>query len=267
MDERSAVSAVPASPTGKVRVGFFSFTEVTDPGAHRSYNEWHQLDHLPEQYPIPGIAWGQRWVSTPACRAARLVDGGRLAPIHYVTLYLMTDPVSETLRAFAELGRYLHEVGRFHDQRRSLLSGPFDAVSAHAAARALVSAAAVPFRPATGVYVVVERLSQDADESRLRDPVDSERVLGVAGVAGVWSFAASAPDPSHADDPIAGRWRPGPHRITVCYLDGEPLQVAGALGPLLVDADRGPGGLEVVFAGPFETIMPWQWDWFDRVDR
>ena len=55
----------------KVKAGFFSFTEVTDPKEHRAYNEWHQLDHLPEQFPLRGIAFGQRWVSTPACAAAR----------------------------------------------------------------------------------------------------------------------------------------------------------------------------------------------------
>ena len=38
-------------PTNKVKLGFFSFTEVTDPGQHRAYNEWHQLDHMPEQHP------------------------------------------------------------------------------------------------------------------------------------------------------------------------------------------------------------------------
>ena len=49
--------------------GFFSFTEITDETAHRGYNAWHQLDHLPQQLPLPGIAHGQRWVSTPACRS------------------------------------------------------------------------------------------------------------------------------------------------------------------------------------------------------
>jgi len=33
-------------------LGFFSFTEVTDPSAHEAYNAWHQLDHLPEQFTI-----------------------------------------------------------------------------------------------------------------------------------------------------------------------------------------------------------------------
>ena len=69
-----------AQVSNKIRVGFFSFTEITDPAEHRSYNEWHQLDHMPEQYPLPGIAYGQRWVSTPACRAARAVSGAAPRP-------------------------------------------------------------------------------------------------------------------------------------------------------------------------------------------
>jgi hypothetical protein len=110
----------------KVKVGFFSFTEITDPSEHHSYNEWHQLDHMPEQYPLAGMAFGQRWVSTPACRAARAVDGALLAPVHYVTLYLMTEPIEATLEAFHALGGELRAVGRFHQHRRALVSGPFE---------------------------------------------------------------------------------------------------------------------------------------------
>ena len=87
----------------KVRLGFFSFTEITDPSEHHSYNQWHQLDHMPEQFPLDGIAYGQRWVSTPACRAARAVSEPPLDSIHYMTLYLMTDPVERTLREFMQL--------------------------------------------------------------------------------------------------------------------------------------------------------------------
>ena len=64
---------------GKVRIGFFSFTEITDPAEHRSYNEWHMYDHMPEQFPIGGIVYGQRWVSTPACTANRAASSGPLA--------------------------------------------------------------------------------------------------------------------------------------------------------------------------------------------
>jgi hypothetical protein len=253
-DAREA--AVVSGPAGEVRIGFFSFTEVTDPGAHRAYNEWHQLDHLPEQLPVPGIAWGQRWVSTPACRAARAVDGELLRPVHYMTLYLMTDPVDTTLDEFAGLARRLHEEGRFFGPRRSHLSGPFDVVAAAAAPRVSVSAAALPYRPTTGVYVVVEELAEGADPAVLRRAGDAGPVLEVPGVAGLWRFTAR---PSEA----GLRWRAGERRVTVCFLDGDVLAASELLAPPLVAAGRAAGGLEAVFAGPFETVTPWRWDWFD----
>src|SRR5262249_34488518 len=115
----------PGAEVNKIRVGFFSFTEITDPGEHRSYNKWHQLDHMPEQCAVEGIAFGQRWVSTPACRAARAVSESPLDAIHYMTLYLMTEPVDRTLREFMELGRDLHAANRFHLARAARLSGRF----------------------------------------------------------------------------------------------------------------------------------------------
>ena len=145
----------------KVSHGFFSFTEITDPNAHAAYNAWHQLDHLPEQYPLAGIVYGQRWVSTPACRAARAVNGSALDPIHYVTCYLMSEPIRQTLDDFFALGAELHRLDRFFDARRALLTGPFRAHDAVAAPRVLVSAAAVPYRPHRGVYVVVEGPTAD----------------------------------------------------------------------------------------------------------
>jgi hypothetical protein len=228
----------------KVKVGFFSFTEITDPGEHHAYNEWHQLDHMPEQFPLPGIAFGQRWVSTPGCRAARAVDGELLAPIHYVTLYLMTEPIDETLRDFMDLGRELHEVDRFHQHRRAHLSGPFLVDGTAAAPRVLVSAEAVPYRPNRGVYVVVA----EGDEPGVDTPgLDIGAALEVPGVAGVWTFRPR--------DDFAARWKTGRRTVTVCWLDGEPLAVAPGLDARLSGAPA--------FAGPFETVVPWQWDWFD----
>jgi hypothetical protein len=217
----------------KVKIGFFSFTEITDPREHRSYNEWHQLDHMPEQFPLPGVAYGQRWVSTPACRARRAVSRPPLDPIHYVTLYLMTEPVEQTLQEFRALGARLHDLGRFHRHRKARLSGPFPLVRTAAAARVLVSAAAVPFRPHRGIYVTV------AGGPRATLPVDEW--CDRPGVAGAWAFGDGA------------------RTITVAWLDEEPLAVADRLAPV------SPGGL--VLAGPFETITPWEWDWFDDRPR
>ncbi len=246
--------AYPPPPLGKVQVGFFSFTEITDPAEHRSYNEWHMLDHMPEQYPLPGVLWGQRWVSTPACRAARAVDGPLLSGMHYLTLYLMGEPLHETLRLFDELGRQLHQLDRFHQHRRALVAGPFRAAGARVAARALVSSAAVPFRPNRGVYVVVDEPGAGTGAAGGDERSELEAAVALPGVAGAWWFTAEADLP--------GRWRPDARRVTVCYLDEAPLEVAGALAPVLLDGSAATGHTPL-FAGPLEAIVPWQWDWFE----
>src|SRR5687768_7820437 len=102
--------------------GYLSFTEV-DPGGHDAYNRWHLFDHLPEQYALNGVAWGQRWVLLPQQRAVARVEPP-LDRIHYVTLYLLTEPFDETVAAFRTLGRRLRDAGRFDRHRTSHLSGP-----------------------------------------------------------------------------------------------------------------------------------------------
>jgi hypothetical protein len=133
----------------KVAGGFVSFTEV-EPGAHRSYNEWHLFDHLPEQLPLPGVVWGQRWVVRPG---AAVVAEPPLDRVHYVTLYLMAEPLDEAVRGFFALAGELRAAGRFHEQRTSHLSGLAPVVSAAAAPRALVAPEVVPYRPHRGVHV------------------------------------------------------------------------------------------------------------------
>lgn len=248
----------------KVRLGFFSFTEITDPSAHRAYNEWHQLDHMPEQFPLPGIAGGTRWVSTPLRRSQRLVDGDALGPVHYVTLYLMAEPVEQTLDDFGALGVRLHQEDRFFDARRAPLSGPFDVLAACAAPRVRVSAEALAFRPTTGVYVIVDAAGA-VDPDNPADPADSGwrmvpegdlDLVGVDGIAGVWVFASSS---------RAGKrqWPEGRHRITVCYLDGNVDDAVARLGPALAHRQPRPDGTKTILAGPFDSIVPWQWDWFE----
>jgi hypothetical protein len=229
----------------KFKVGFFSFTEITDPGEHRSYNAWHMLDHLPEQYPIRGIAYGQRWVSTPACTAARAVSRPPLDATHYVTCYLMSDPVEETLAEFFELGQEMARAGRFHQHRRAVLSGPYAVVDGVAAPRVRVRPEAVPFRPHHGIYVVVA-------ESEL--PAMTRALVAVDGVAGAWTFRSTREPTSES----AGEPAVEARSVTVGWLDGDPVSTA-------VELSRLVAGLPAVrFAGPFETITPWRWDWFDE---
>lgn len=250
------MTTVHGGETGGVRAGFFAFTEVTDPSAHVAYNEWHQLDHLPEQMPIPGIFHGQRWVLSPRCRDAALVVRGDLAIAQYVTVYLMSDPLEETTARFFELARALHREDRFFAHRRAVSSGLLSVTGALAAGRVRVSAAAVPYRPNRGIYAVVDTGSDPA-----RDEGRAGALVSVPGVAGVWTFSSGDCVAAAGDDGGSGRGISG--SVTVCYLDGDPVEVAAAVGAGgIVDAscDR------VAFAGPLETIQPWRWSWFDERD-
>ncbi len=102
-----------------------------------------------------------------------------------------------------------------------------------------VSDEVVPFRPHRGVYVIV------SPESGTHTAAD--RLLAVDGVAGVWSFTST----TAATNPM---WTPGAHRVTVCYLDDEPLQVAETIAPVLEG--------QPLLAGPFESLVRWDWEPF-----
>jgi hypothetical protein len=206
-------------------LGFFSFTEVTDPSAHEAYNAWHQLDHMPEQFTIEGITFGQRWVRSPRCRTAEARSGTLLEPFHYMTLYLMRD--AEVVPPFFALAERLWSEDRFFTARRAVLSGPFEVVGAWAAPRVAISAGAVPFRPAHGVYAVVG------------PAIDGERLIDAHGVAGAWQF------------------RDEKRTVTVAFVDGDLWHAAAELGPLC--AEHGP---DLEWAGPLERVDAFRWDWF-----
>jgi len=212
-------------------LGFFSFTEITDPSAHEAYNAWHQLDHLPEQFTVDGISFGQRWVRSPRCREVEAANGPELGPFHYMTLYLMRDEL--VVPPFFALAERLRAEDRFFAARRALLSGPFDVVGRWAAPRVAVSAGAVPFRPSQGVYVVVG------------PAVDGATLIDHAGVAGAWQFA----------DATAGR------TITVAFVDGDLWQASAAIGAAEVGGVTA-GGVTPEWAGPLERVDAFRWDWF-----
>lgn len=211
-------------------LGFFSFTEVTDPSAHRDYNEWHQLDHLPEQFTLDGVLFGQRWVCSPRCQELRVAASPLLARCHYMTLYLMRD--ADVLPGFFDLAVQLRDADRFFAERQAHLSGPFEVRDRWVAARIPISAAALPHRPWRGIYVVVGPL------------VDGAALVEVNGVGGAWAFMEAT----------------APRHITVAFVDGDLEVTAAALGRWCRQA-----GEPMEWAGPLEGIDAFRWDWFDRL--
>ncbi len=208
-------------------LGFFSFTEVTDPSAHEAYNVWHQLDHMPEQFTIEGITFGQRWVRSPRCQAVEAASGPLLDRFHYMTLYLMHD--EGVLPEFFALAKRLYAEDRFFAARTALLSGPFEITGAWAAPRVAVSPGAVPFRPSNGVYVVVG------------PQVDGEATVEQPGVAGTWQFTDTSND----------------RHVTVAFVDGDLWQAANAIGAASTGEAPAPE-----WAGPLERVDAFRWDWF-----
>ena len=205
-------------------LGFFSFTEVTDPSAHEAYNAWHQLDHMPEQFTIDGITFGRRWVRSPRCRAAESATSELLDGFHYMTLYLLRDET--VVPEFFALAERLYAEDRFFAARRALLSGPFEVVGRWAAPRVAVSPGAVPYRPAQGVHVVVG------------PALDAQGLVDQHGVAGAWQFTDAEHD----------------RTITVSFVDGDLWQAAAALGTA--------GAVDPEWAGPLERVDAFRWDWF-----
>jgi hypothetical protein len=241
----------------RVKAGFFSLSHHDTSGDDRSYLDWHQLDHMPEQYQLPGLVVGQRWASTQACRDARSAAVADWSMVEHVVLYLMGNPLDETIDEFLRLGRHLAELGRFPVSLPSHYRGALRLLEAQAAPRVLVSAEVVPFRPHRGVQLIVEELDdgapQDAFIQRMHIDILPE-LVSVDGVAGAWSYGTtpSIRRPMFTD---------GRYRMTVCYLDDEPSVVGERLGPLLERAWRDAPS-RLVLAAPYESMMVWNWDRF-----
>ena len=251
---------------------FFSFAEVIDAGRHADYNAWHQLDHRPENLALEGVAHGERWVLTPECAAAGVLADPRLGGTHYVNMYWFREPVADSVREWQALAENSFQWGRRPDvawSRRPLM-GFFTPVRGSVSSRALVSAAALPYRPCRGVHVTLWELEAPhaPEAERACRRLERERVpalLEQPGVAGVWTFASDGTtlDPGFRADAEDTTFHPGAgaqgrFRLELAYLDDDPVSVAPGL-----DASGIDGPLRRLFAAPLRTIVPWEWGWFD----
>jgi hypothetical protein len=243
------VSRVPG-----VGLAVVSMAARSPSGDDAGYLEWHLLDHLPEQYQLDGLRHGQRWASTPACRAVRAAESERFAAVDHVTQYLMADPPDQVVDDFLDLGARLRAAGRYPARLPSVMLAGFVPQVAAAAARVLVSDGVVPYRPNRGAYVILERPPDGDEGTRYRTWLEHEHLpelVGSAGVAGAWMLAPGRvrPDRLDADD----------LELTILYLDGDPAEVGAALAGRLRGRWDGWESTPVL-AAPFETVRPWAWD-------
>jgi hypothetical protein len=217
----------------QVRTFFVSMAARHPEGRDAEYLRWHTLDHRPEQHRLATLRGSLRLVSTPACRAARAAADEQHDSVDHVMTYLFAD--GSELDSFLALGAALAEGGRMPVRLPNVSLGTFDVRGVAADPRVLVGSHVIPWRPATGVYLVVERLRAG------RDPVPAASLVRVEGVAGVWWL--SAPDV----------------QLTYCFLDGDPVVTAEQMRGPLAERWAGDGPIPML-AAPFHVVEPPHWD-------
>lgn len=252
---------------------FFSLAQVSDPAHHRAYNEWHQLDHRPENLALDGVRHGERWVRTPRCAATSRATA-ELKGTHYVNLYWFREPWAASLAEWQGLAERSYQWGRRPEIAYTArpLMGLFRTVRGWSAPRVLVSPDALPFRPARAVQLSVyrfERAHSAATHAYLAEAEGRHipTVLALPGVAGAWSFSSISTtlDPTWRTVPGSATFDPsgvdaGLFRVELIFVDGDPETVeadVAAVRPPAVAAG------EEIFRSTLLPIRPWEWDWFD----
>jgi hypothetical protein len=213
---------------------YVAMSERHPEGGDAAYLAWHLLDHRPEQHRLPSLRASFRLVSTPACRAARIAADGRYDAVDHVMTYLFTG--ADPLPAAVELNVAITEAGRAPYLLPDVARGVYRLEGTAAAPRIKVGADVLPWWPAKGAFVLVER-----------GPAPASELVEVDGVGGAWWGAGlpmGQPFTSVDNDGL---------QITYCFLDDEPPAVAERLRPLLEQR-------ELLLAAPFYTPVPYEWD-------
>lgn len=236
----------------RVRAGIFSLTALP-PEDDGSYLRWHLLDHMPEQFQLPGIVHGLRWIADDDYPNHRLVANGPLGDIGNAVHYLVADPVEQTFDDFVTLGRALRDNGRFPVVRPSLQVAGLRLLQWQSSPHALVSPEVVPFRPHRGIVLIVEEPTEGRPDDWLQwlHAEHYSALLATPGTAGAWTFGSSA------GWNLPRGWRTDHQYITVVYLDEDPLTTIGALAPIIEERWRSMA-VRPVFAGPLRSMISWE---------
>jgi hypothetical protein len=220
-----------------VEMIFASMSAREPNGRDAEYLEWHSLDHRPEQYRIAGLRHSMRLVSTPACRAGRAFSDPRYSAVDHVMTYFFT--ATAALAQFRALSEAL--VGDRRPFRLPSVDSNYFRLAGKVAARdAVTGADVIPWRPALGVYLLVEQGSAS--------PASLAEVAGVAGIW--WHQGGKSPAPGFPE--ASGM------QLSYCFLDQDPVEVAERMRQPLEQRWKS-GAVVPLMAAPFYTLVPFEW--------
>ena len=221
---------------------FVSMSARHPEGHDADYLEWHSLDHRPEQHRLESLRASLRLVSTPACRAARVIANERYEATDHLMTYLFKGVGG--LPAFGELATALTQAGRMP----YLLPAVERAVYPSERRRRR--------SPHQGRR---RRVAVVAREGRVRAH-RARRAITVRAVARcpVWpeSGGAAPCRRTRSTRPLS---QPGNRSPT--YLDDDPADAARRLRPALERRWK-RHSIEPLLAAPFQVLVPYAWDRF-----
>jgi hypothetical protein len=220
-----------------VEMIFTSMSAREPNGRDADYLEWHSLDHRPEQYRIAGLRHSLRLVSTPACRAARAFSDARYGAVDHVMTYFFA--AAAALEQFRALSAAL-EGDRRPLRLPSVDANYFRLAGKVAARRAITGADVIPWRPALGVYLLLEQGS-----------ASPAPLVEGAGVTGIWWHRGE-------DPPAPGFSDASGMQLSYCFLDQDPVESAKRLR-LNLEQRWKTERVVPLLAAPFWTLVPFKW--------
>lgn len=231
------VPEILATGGGDITTLFLSMARRHQAGADADYLRWHSLDHRPEQQRLGAVRTSLRAVSTPACRAARGAGDEHLNGVDHLMIYFFSE--LRGLEDFNALSTALRGAGRSPFILDPVQRGVCAVGHRVAAARAKVGAEVLPWLPVRGVYLLIEE-----------GAVPAATLVEEPGIAGLWSAHTITHRFSNA---ATGQ------QFTVCFLDGDPVETAEGLRPVLQQRWQA-SGIRPLLAAPFHAVVPYEWD-------
>ena len=224
-----------------VQLAFISLSGREPNGRDAEYIAWHSLDHRPEQYRLAGLRSSLRLVSTPTCRSARAANLAPYDGVDHVMTYLFSDESS--IPGFDALGLALFEGGRMPLRLPTVDFCTAALAGKRAATAAVVGADVIPWRPALGAYLLIER-----------GEASPESLVEIPGVAGSWWFSGGSSASTYISDAQG-------LQFSYLYLDDDPVEVAGRLVAPLRER-WSSSEVTGLLAAPFYCPVPFEWTRF-----